>query len=182
MGVRDGYSKIGVDRYYLEYGNEYKNPHFSTIKQLIQNENISGRVLDLACGNGEATICLDSSQTSVVGCDPYLDSQYIVNTLKGCYSLSFDDIVKGRAVSFVGEKEWVIDDWDFDVIICSFAMHLCDGSKLETLCYQLSLVAKELIIITPNKRPNISDSFWNLDSEKMINRVRLRRYTSKMKN
>lgn len=178
MGVRDEYSKIGVDKYYLEYGNEYKNPHFEIIKQLLQDEDISGRVLDLACGNGEATVCLDSSKVNVVGCDPYLNNQYIVNTHNHCYQLSFDDIIKGRHTNYVGGKEWNLSDWEFDVIICSFAMHLCEGSKLDTLCYQLSLVAKELIILTPNKKPNIKDTFWHIKHEKVLDRVRLRRYAS----
>ncbi|WAX16523.1 hypothetical protein LC76P1_00086 [Lysinibacillus phage LC76P1] len=170
MGVRDEYSKYGVDKYYLEYGNEYKNPHFNTIRELIQNEVIKGKVLDLACGNGEATICLDSSKVSVVGCDPYLNNQYIVNTHNQCYSYNFDDIIDGR-----------LSDLEFDVIVCSFAMHLCEESKLDVLLYQLSLITKELIILTPNKKPDIKDTFWDIKYEKVLDRVRLRRYQSKIK-
>lgn len=169
MGVRDEYSKHGVDEYYLKHGNEYENPHFETVKTLLQRESISGLVLDLACGNGEATMCLDSSEVSVVGCDPYLYDQYIANVDNICYNYSFDDVIDGK-----------LENHDFDVVICSFAMHLCDSSKLNALLYQLARISRELIILTPNKKPEINDNYWLQWKEVLLDRVRMRRYSSKL--
>lgn len=170
MSVRGKYESIGVDKYYLEYGEYYKNPHFETVKKLIKSEDVSGKVLDLSCGNGEATLCLDCSQVDVVGCDPYLYNSYTTNTSNTCYTYSFDDIINGK-----------MRDVYFDIIICSFAMHLCEESKLDSLLYELACISDELIIVTPNKKPYINNNYWNKNKETMVDRVRLRRYNSVIK-
>ena len=63
----------------------------------------------------------------------------------------------------------------YDTIICSYAMHLCEESMLNNLLYQLSLIANTLIIITPHKRPEIKNWWYEVESFK-YNGVTLKVY------
>jgi hypothetical protein len=54
----------------------------------------------------------------------------------------------------------------FDVIVCSYAMHLLDHSLLFALLWQLRANSQLLIIITPHKRPVITEAMgWSLLEE-----------------
>lgn len=170
--VRTGYESLGIDGYYLNHCDDYKNPHFEIIKTLlieyIQENDIGNNILDLCCGSGEITTILEEKGNyNIEGIDPYTCKLYENNTNKKCYQYSFKDIVNG-----------FLDNKKYDTIICSFAMHLCDISMLDTLLYQLSRICKKLIIITPNKRPEIKNWF-ELREEKIYERVRLRVYKNK---
>ena len=57
----------------------------------------------------------------------------------------------------------------YDIIICSFALHLLtDPSELFALLYELSTKARWLVIIAPHKKPEIKDGWgwerWDLKS------------------
>lgn len=168
--VRKGYEKLGVDNYYKIHSNDYVNPHFEIIKNLLEDylktNNIGNNILDLCCGSGEVTTILKSfdERYQIVGLDPYLYNTYHKNTNNECLSFDFKDIVCGK-----------LKQHRYDTIICSFAMHLCEESMLNSLLYQLSLVTNNLIIITPHKRPDIHNWFV-LKNEYTKDRVRLRIY------
>lgn len=174
--IRDIYSTTGIENYYKEYPDEYSNPHETYIHELIKQVNIKGHILDLSCGNGSASLAIKKSLSSqdydysIIGCDPFLYEQYKTRTGNPCLKFSFDDIINGTLQSY-----------QFDSIICSFALHLCEKSKLNTLLYQLSRISDELIILTPHKRPKVNPDFWKLTYTNKIEKVTLKKYESTIK-
>ena len=88
----------------------------------------------------------------MIGCDPYLYREYELNTNKKCLEYSFSDIQRNK-----------LNDMKFDTIICSYGMHLADGSILPELLWNLSLISKTLILISPNNNPPVKkDNGWVL--------------------
>ncbi len=167
-GIRNMYNAMGVENFYKTYGNQYKNPHAETVSKILRQENFKGKkVLDLCCGSGEVTKNINAD---VIGCDPYTSNLYKKETGRPCYSYSFQDIAQGK-----------LRDQKFDVIICSFALHLCPASYLNPVLFELALISNELIIITPNKKPEIK-TYWKQKDEKIVERVRMRRYMSLVNN
>ena len=166
--IRKQYEIHGVKNYYANMANQYSNPHEPQVQQLLKQLNLSGTVLDLACGDGSASLALNNDCT-IVGCDPYLYEQYEERTGFPCYPYSFDDIFNG-----------VLGNINFDVIVCSFAMHLCEESKLNVLLYQLSRLSNKLVIISPHKRPIISENYWAIKQKYKADKVRCKTYISKV--
>jgi hypothetical protein len=160
--IRTEYAEKGVEEYYKTHADVYENPHFPYIKSLlIQNQHRIDytRVLDFSSGGGEVTIVLSELTLSneginhqkkdnrFLGCDPFTFKLYEKNTGYRCLPLSFEDIVKGRMTPSV--------QIPFSAIICSFGMHLCPEKLLYSLVYQLFMYSKNIIIITPHKRPQL---------------------------
>lgn len=160
--IRNEYAKYGVDNFYEHIGNNYVNPHEKQIIHLLGQLNLqNSKVLDLSAGTGLVSNNIVAKQ--IIGCEPYLNNEYIANTGNKCYPYNFDDIADGKLSEH------------FDTIICSFALHLCPISKLPNVLFELSWIADELVILTPNKRPLIKN-FFNEISETEYNRVRMRIY------
>ena len=163
--IRQKYEEFGVDNYYKNNANTYGNPHIEIIHSLV-NDIISDlrglKLLDLCCGTGEITNILHDE--NIKGLDPYTFEVYMQRTNKYCYPFSFKDIAMGKLTE------------NFDVIICSFGLHLCEKSLLPVVLWQLSRISDILIVITPNKNPDCSKSEWVLLDEKIKDRVRLRIY------
>lgn len=170
--IRDEYIKYGTaDKYYQENSDKYKNPHFDIIKKCVNSLTKFiefNSVLDLSCGGGEVTSeLMKIGIMDITGSDPYTCNLYQKNTAKPCINMSFNDILKGKI------------DRKYDIIICSFALHLCEESKIPTLLYQLSLKCNWLVIISPNKRPYINDNLgFKLKEFYEIERVKVRIYKS----
>ena len=83
-----------------------------------------------------------------------LHFRYSSRTGKQCKRLRFEEIADGA-----------LED-QFDVIVCSYAMHLLDHSLLFALLWQLRANSQLLIIITPHKRPVITEAMgWSLLEE-----------------
>ena len=168
--VRKGYEELGIEKYYEKHNEDYENPHYETIRDILTNyleyNDIGNNILDLCCGSGEITRILENTNENftITGIDPYTKKAYKKRTNKECLSYTFKDIVQGKMLN----KK-------YDTIICSFAMHLCEESMLDMLLYQLSQITNNLIIITPHKRPNIKNWFV-LKEEYIKNKVRLRIY------
>lgn len=167
--VRHGYENLGIEGYYKIHSEDYNNPHFLYIKRLVINytnkNDIGHNILDMCCGSGEITTILNEvGEYNVEGLDPYTESAYVKNTGKECMKYSFKDIVCGA-----------LKNKRYDTVICSFAMHLCEESMLNMLLFQISLVTDRLIIITPHKRPEITNWF-KLNCEMKYNKVKLRVY------
>lgn len=168
--IRSKYQQYGVDKYYQYHSNEYKNPHIKQIQYSLDKIKVDlSSVLDLSCGGGEVTSYLvKKGYNNIIGSDPYTCDLYKKNTNKKCLKLSFDDILSGKL------------DKKFSTIICSFALHLCKESKINTLLYQLSSICDYLVVISPNKKPNIDKSYFELVENFEIERVKTRVYKSKI--
>lgn len=165
--IRNQYAQFGVENYYQNNANTYKNPHEEVITELINKStkfiDYGESVLDLCCGNGLATRVLGQKVKHIVGNDPYMYQQYTEQTNRFCYNYDFKQLSQACPIEKV------------DTIICSFALHLCDESLLPNVLYNLSVIANTLIVITPNKKPTIN-MFWELQNEIVKDRVRLRVY------
>ena len=154
MSIRKNYEEYGVENYYKEHAEYYKNHHYPQLKDLlIKNKDKikNNKILDLCCGHGEVTsILLDLGFKNITGCDPYTSKYYKIKTNKNCYNYNFIDIINYKL------------EENFDCVICSFGMHLCLEKNLKILITSLKyLNIKDFIIITPHKRPNLDQFFDN---------------------
>jgi len=167
MKVREEYKKFGSsDLFYLEKASDYKNPHQKIIESLLGNyissKSKKSRILDLCCGDGLVTNYLKSiGFENIYGIDPYFSEIYQQKTKKVCYKKDFKEIVLSNDLK------------ECDIIICSFALHLCEKSLLPQLLFKLSQIGKELVVITPHKNP-VKKNSWSMEREVMEERVRMR--------
>jgi SAM-dependent methyltransferase len=149
--IRTEYAEKGVEAYYRTNANAYENPHFPYIQQLLEQNKGRidyAKVLDLACGGGEVALILRGlGFENTVGCDPFTKRLFVKNTGLPCFNYSFEDIVKGRLTAKVERQ--------FSSIISSFGMHLCDEKMLYSLTNQLFMLTKNVVILTPHKRPQL---------------------------
>ncbi len=167
--IRTEYAEKGVEEYYKTHADVYENPHFPYIKSLLQQNQHRidyAQVLDFSCGGGEVTLILseltlsdkDSSpkkkDNRFLGCDPFTFKLYEKNTGYRCLPLSFEDVIKSKMTLLVASYPRNDND-PFSAIICSFGMHLCPDKQLYSLVYQLFMYSKNIIIITPHKRPQL---------------------------
>ncbi|MFM7317065.1 MAG: hypothetical protein ACKO85_12130 [Isosphaeraceae bacterium] len=178
--VRQGYDRLGIADYYESHSATYRNPHEAALQKLLvgwlQSRNLatSSKIIDLACGSGEVTSLLQKQGfRNISGIDPFTFEAYQSRTGMVAERHSFEDIADG----LVFRQETAI--LPYDLIICSFAMHLCAPSRLPLLCLELSRASRELVIFTPHKRPLIHEKWgWRLLEERLQERVRLRSYQS----
>ncbi|HEY9849863.1 MAG TPA: class I SAM-dependent methyltransferase [Leptolyngbyaceae cyanobacterium] len=167
-GIRNGYEEYSVAGFYEKFGHEYKNPHESTINQIIQiavarwQLDLS-KVLDLACGSGEVTLALQNlGGNDIDGIDPYTYNAYLKRTGKSAETFTFEEIESG-----------ILSHRYYSLIVCSFALHLVSESRLPLLAYQLSTIANSMVIITPHKRPQLKSEWgWLYQDEIVRERVR----------
>lgn len=172
--IRARYERHGADGFYREHAGEYVNPHEPEARHLIGlavrkwTLDLS-HVFDLAAGSGEATLALrELGAATVDACDPYLFAQYERRTGSPAERFSFADIAAG---ALAGRA--------YSVVVCSFALHLAEPSRLPAVCQQLSLVSPSLLILTPHKRPDIRPDWgWVKAGELVWARVRCRLYRS----
>jgi hypothetical protein len=173
--IRARYEAHGADAYYRDHAADYANPHEPEIRQAIGlaverwRPDLS-HVLDLAAGSGEATLALrELGAGNIDGCDPYLFEQYERRVGRPAERFSFEDVAAG---ALAGRT--------CSLIVCSFALHLVDASRLPGVCFQLSQISPALLILTPHKRPAIHTEWgWQSGGEFVWTRVRCRFYRSK---
>ncbi len=170
--IRNEYEEHSVKGFYEKFGDEYRNPHESVIRKVLQLAVVKwqvdlSKVLDLACGSGEVTLALKSLGCSHIdGIDPYTGNAYFNRTGQIAETYTFEDIAAG-----------IIGDRFYSLIVCSFAMHLVNSSRLPLLVYQLSLISDSMIIIMPHKRPELKPEWgWMFLDEIAVDRVRARFY------
>jgi 2-polyprenyl-3-methyl-5-hydroxy-6-metoxy-1,4-benzoquinol methylase len=170
--IREEYESYGIQGFYERFGDGYRNPHELAIRKVlrlvIKKWDINLRkVLDLACGSGEVTLTLESlGCTDIDGIDPYTYKAYLKRTGRNAEPYTFEQIAAG---TLTGRK--------YSLIICSFALHLLEMSRLPLLLYQLGLIADSMIIITPNKRPYLKEKWgWGCLDEIVVEGVRARFY------
>lgn len=164
--IRHEYEKKGVAQYYLEHGNEYINPHYHDIhaaitkwRNLFENKSI----IDLCAGSGEVSTSLKSIAQSIEGIDPFTYQSYQRNTRLKCHQHDF------KRLAFEGFPVKA------DMIVCSYAIHLCPESMIHQLTWQMTNVCNELIILSPHKSFRIPDPFQLVVYDK-IGKCRLFHY------
>jgi SAM-dependent methyltransferase len=173
--IRPAYDDLGSDEFYRRSGATYRNPHESTVSALVEQVVATWPidvtdVLDLACGSGEVTLALLGLDRvrSIHGIDPYTGAAYTERTGATAEVLTFSEIAAGA----LEMRSW-------STIFCSFALHLCETSRLPVLCSRLAEIGGNLVVITPHKRPVIDAAWgWELRDEVSRNRVRARWYVS----
>ena len=171
--IRGEYQQHGVHKFYEQQGATYRNPHEEAIREALRlavarwKLDPAGKVLDLACGSGEATLLLrELGFQHIDGVDPYTGAAYRERTGQPAEAFTFEQIAVGA-----------LEGRTYDLIVCSFALHLAAESRLPTLAYQLSQIASLLLILTPHKRPYLKAEWgWVLDDEFVHDRVRCRLY------
>lgn len=170
--IRSKYEKYGAKQYYSNFGAEYRNPHEPVIREALQQAvnrwklDLS-RALDLACGSGEATLALrELGCTRIDAADPHTGEAFFERTGQAAEPISFEMICDG---ALFGRH--------YSLIVCSFAMHLVDKSRLPALLAQLAMISNRLLILTPHKRPEIRSEWgWMLEADLIVKRVRARLY------
>ncbi len=181
-GVRDEYAdhRGGADGWYREHGGEYLNPHEPAVVAATSYAVatwpgvFSGQVLDLCCGSGEVTRALlgqGLAHDAITACDPYTGAAYANRCGHDALPLSFVDVAEG---ALAGNS--------FSTVVCSYALHLCEISWLPRVCWALRDITKNLVIITPHKRPELRPSFgWELSDEHRdaAHRTRVRLYSAR---
>ena len=174
--IRGKYKQFGVKNFYAFHGGEYKNPHEESIRKSIryiyENWDLNFRkVLDLAAGKGEVTkILQDIGVKDIDAVDGFLANEYEKEVDKNCMSMTFDDISNG----YLKYKA-------YSLIICSYALHLLDYSKLPRFLWAMTEITNDLLVIGPHKRPEIKDTWgWALEKEIVIDRVRSRHFVNTM--
>lgn len=171
--IRDEYEKCGVEEFYEKQGGAYRNPHEEAIRSALarchREWNLDlARVLDLACGSGEVTLVLrELGAEAIDGVDPFTAEAYQDRTGEGALPYSFEQIAGGA----LAERA-------YSLIVCSYALHLLEPSRLPGLLLQLARHAPALLILSPHKRPAIKDDWgWRLCGEIYHQRVRARWFT-----
>ena len=170
--IRKEYERYGAERYYRRFGASYRNPHEVALRHALQAAVAAwqpdlSRVLDLACGSGEATLALrELGAARVDGIDPYTGAAYLARTGQAAEPLTFEDVAGG---ALAGRR--------YSLIVCSYALHLAEPSRLPGIAWALAQVAPALLILTPHKRPVIRAEWgWRLEGEIVVERVRARGY------
>lgn len=172
---RQWYQK-GVSSYYRSAGSAYSNPHAASVTAAISLALTTwpldlSHVLDLAAGAGEVTLAVRDGASRVDGIDPFTTVAYEQAVGQPCESLSFEQIAQG---ALAGRS--------YSLVACSYAMHLAPTSLLPALCTELAQAARQLLILTPHKRPTIKEEWgWTSRGELLHDRVRLRFHTSNLR-
>ena len=170
-GIRDEYTKMGVDTFYKQNKLTYVNPHLKNIHLaldwVLSKIKITS-IIDLAAGTGEVTSYLASKGiTDAIGIDPYLSETYEKNTGNDSLNLSFQDI----ATEGIG--------YHAQTVICSYALHLCPKSYLNNLMYNLHEICEYFVLISPSKYPIIPEDYFELIDSIIINKTHCKIYKSK---
>lgn len=158
--IRPEYERLGPAGFYAAHGSAYRNPHEAVIHAAIADLapllDLSN-VLDLAAGSGEATLVLrELGAKTIHGIDPYTGAAYTARTGLTCEALTFEEIAEGK---LAGRR--------YSLVVCSFALHLLEESRLAGFCLALKEVAAQLLILTPHKRPVVEESWgWRLVEER----------------
>jgi hypothetical protein len=176
--LHDAYVACGPAQYYREHGRDYRNPHEPILRELIRRTVSAwsldlSHVLDLAAGSGEVTLALRDLSDAPPGMqidaiDPFTGDAYAARTGSRCETFTFEAIAAGA-----------LRGRSYSLIVCSFAMHLVEESRLPALAWALAEIAPHLLILTPHKRPNLKPAWrWVLTREMLHDRVRARLYDS----
>ena len=170
--IRGQYAQHGVAGYYAAAGDAYRNPHEDcarfALAQAVRRWSLDlSHVLDLACGSGEMTLELrDLGAGEIVGVDPYTAAAYRGRIGRDALQFTFAEIAAG---ALAGRS--------YSLIVCSYALHLEEPSRLPSLLHALGQISGALLILSPHKRPQLDPAWgWRLVDEIYPQRVRTRLY------
>ncbi|KZT56438.1 hypothetical protein CALCODRAFT_524292 [Calocera cornea HHB12733] len=126
-------------------------------------------------------VVLDPStpEPLIVASDPFTAPAYTARTSRHCTPLSFADVADGCMPSLVAGDEGRSGDVAsgeapdatmmpqiIDMVVSSFALHLCTPSELFALLYELSRKSTWLVVLAPHKKPEIKPGWgwvrWNI--------------------
>lgn len=172
MSIREEYEKHGAASFYEKFGDAYRNPHEPEIRDVLCEAMKAwpldlSNVLDLAAGSGEVTLALAKHHLgNITGIDPFTAAAYEKRTGNAAEQFDFAQIAAGA-----------LEGRRYSLIVCSFALHLCEPSRLPALAYRLAQISDALLILTPHKRPHVQREWgWELAGEYVRHRVRARFY------
>jgi 2-polyprenyl-3-methyl-5-hydroxy-6-metoxy-1,4-benzoquinol methylase len=168
--IRSEYVERGVAGYYAAQGDAYRNPHEDcarfALAQAVRRWSLDlAHVLDLACGSGEMTLELrELGAGEIDGVDPYTAAAYRRRTGRDAMPLTFAEIASGA----LAERR-------YSLIVCSYALHLEETSRLPGLLRALGQSSSALLLLSPHKRPQLDPAWgWQLVDEIYPQRVRTR--------
>jgi 2-polyprenyl-3-methyl-5-hydroxy-6-metoxy-1,4-benzoquinol methylase len=173
VSVRGEYQQHGVEGYYRDLGTGYQNPHETRIRAALflalERHPVapSANVLDLCCGSGEITLALrEKGFRHVEGADPFTREAYERRT--GATPLPID---------FVQLSDGALAERSYDLVVCSYALHLVPTSRLPGVIWQLSRSAPRLFVLSPHKRPRLRTEWgFSLIETLLCERVHVRVY------
>lgn len=183
--VRAAYGELGPGGFYEACGSDYRNPHYEELFEALQlglsawaGEGLlpaPRRALDLACGSGEASAALlawaqgRAQSLQVDAADPFTREAYSRRMGREAEAWSFEDVAQG-----------VLEGLEtYDLVLCSFCLHLLEKSWLSVTLSALARAAHLLLVATPHKRPVIEPYMgWEQIGEVLHARVRVRLYRS----
>lgn len=161
MAIRNEYDQLGPKAFYEKHGHAYRNPHEKLIRTALRELAATGgldlsNVLDLAAGSGEVTLAVRELGGKAAGVDPYTHAAYLERTGQVCEQMTFEQTAAG---ALAGRN--------YSLVVCSFAMHLVEVSRLPLLAGALAEVSPALLILTPHKRPILEPGWgWWLEEER----------------
>lgn len=172
--IRNEYKNFGVKKFYEKFGKNYINPHSLKIENVFQNFIENSKInfddtLDFSAGSGLITKILQKNNfKNLSGSDPYTFELFTLETNLNCLKYSFDDVLKNG----LNRK--------YKNIISCYALHLCEKSKINNLLYQFSRFCTNFIIISPNKKPKIDETFFKIEDYFIKERIHVRWLNSRV--
>lgn len=185
--IRAAYEQLGAQKFYARYGEAYTNPHQhvleETLTQGLDAWAASGvlsafpwRILDLACGGGEASSIIDSwckrhgdATSSTSNRSTHLttsgkrkvrdhNAQACVH-IDACdpYTAPLYESKTGRRAehwSFADVAAGVLEQQHrppYDIVVASFCLHLLEPASLRATLGALARSARLLLVATPHK-------------------------------
>lgn len=156
------------------------------------------RVLDLACGSGEASLALFAwlsrrcraatpslcavRELHLTAADPFLGPAFTARTgLPRVHAWSFEDVQAGALDGCGCAPDAGCGGRNYDLAAVSFALHLLDPTRLHETLTALARAAKWLLLLSPHKRPHVDGGAgWRLEAQLVTQRVHARLYESEL--
>lgn len=153
----------------------------------------------LSSGSGEATLAIEawcsqgkanasssniSRKLGVQSCLP-LDLQLVIEACDAYTMEAYKERIgrEAQQITFRDIADGALSERDYDICICSFALHLLDNSNLFSTLICLSFVSRYLIVVSPHKKPVIEIHMgWELIEDITKDRVHARMYRSLQKS
>src|SRR5579864_2312161 len=131
--IRHEYERNGVEGFYRDRGASYRNPHEPGVRRTLEIVTREwpvdlSCVLDLAAGSGEVTLALQGlGAGEIAAIDPFTYEAFGRRTGRTAGRQTFEQIADGA-----------LDSHRYSLIVCSYALHLIDPSRLPQVCWRLS--------------------------------------------